>query len=78
MKDSESMKDFQEVIKSRIIPTTFVFHCTVCGFEISDYDRHFGLIKMNRHVMAEHSTEVKSLDMEELYSRKPTITLDSF
>lgn len=72
------MKDFKEVIKSKIIPTTFVFHCSLCGFEISDYDRHFGLIKMNRHVMAEHEKEVKSLDMEDLYSRKPTITLESF
>ncbi len=72
------MKEFQEVIKSKIIPTTFVFQCTICGLEISDYDRHFGLIKMNQHVIAEHSDQVKSLDMEDLYSRKPTIVLENF
>ncbi len=72
------MREFEDVIKSKIIPTTFVFHCSLCGFEISDYDRHFGLIKMNQHVMAEHSNEVKSLDMEDLYSRKPTVVLGNF
>ncbi len=72
------MKQFQEVIKTKIIPTTFVFHCTICGFEITEYDRHFGLIKMNDHIISQHSGEVQALDKEELYSRKPTITLDSF
>jgi hypothetical protein len=72
------MKDFVEVVKFKIIPTTFVFHCSLCSFEISDYDRHFGLIKMNEHVISKHSTEVQSLDNEDLYSRKPTIVLDSF
>jgi hypothetical protein len=72
------MKDFKDVIKSKTIPTTFVFHCTLCGFEIAEYDRHFGLIKMNEHVISKHSSEVNSLDMEDLYSRKPAITLDSF
>jgi hypothetical protein len=72
------MKDFKDVIKSRTIPTTFVFHCTLCGFEIAEYDKHFGLIKMNEHVISKHSDEVKSLDMEDLYSRKPAITLDVF
>jgi hypothetical protein len=71
------MKDFIEVIKCKIIPTTFVFHCSSCGFEISDYDRHFGLIKMNEHVISKHSNEVQSLDNEDLYSRKLTIVLDS-
>ena len=72
------MKEFREVIKAKTIPTTFVFHCTLCGFEIADYDKHFGLIKMNEHVISKHATEVQSLDMEDLYSRKPTITLDTF
>ncbi len=72
------MKEFVEVVKFKIIPTTFVFHCSLCGFEISDYDRHFGLIKMNEHVISKHSQEVQSLDKEDLYSRKPTIVLDSF
>ena len=72
------MKDFKEVVKLKIIPTTFVFRCTLCGFEITDYDRHFGLIKMNEHIISNHSTEVNSLDKEDLYSRKPEITLESF
>jgi hypothetical protein len=72
------MKNFQEVIKAKTIPTTFVFHCSLCGFEIADYDKHFGLIKMNEHVISKHSDEVQSLDMEDLYSRKPTINLESF
>ena len=72
------MKDFKEVVKLKIIPTTFVFHCTLCGFEITDYDRHFGLIKMNEHMISNHSKEVNSLDKENLYSRKPEIVLDSF
>ena len=72
------MKDFQDVVKLIIVPTTFVLHCTLCSFEISDYDRHLGLIKMNEHVISKHSAEVQSLDVEELYSRKPAIVLDSF
>ena len=72
------MKQFQDVIKTKIIPTTFVFHCTLCGFEITEYDRHFGLIKMNEHVISVHSHEVQALDKEDLYSRKPAINLDSF
>jgi hypothetical protein len=72
------MKAFEEVVKSKIIPTTFVFHCSLCGFEISEYDRHFGLIKMNEHIIKNHPNEVKSLDMEDLYSRKPTVVLDTF
>ncbi len=72
------MKNFNEVIKAKIIPTTFVFHCSLCGYEISDYDRHFGLIKMNEHVISKHSSDVRSLDKEDLYSRKPSIELESF
>ena len=72
------MKQFQEVIKTKIIPTTFVFHCTLCGFEITEFDRHFGLIKMNDHIISNHSDEVQALDKEDLYSRKPAINLDTF
>ena len=72
------MKDFKEVVKLRQIPATFLFRCSLCNFETSEYDRHLGLIKMNDHVMSEHSGEVRSLDKEELYSRKLRIELDSF
>ncbi len=72
------MKNFEEVVKLRKIPATFLLHCTLCNFEISDYDWHLGLIKMNDHVMSKHSAEVRSFDKEELYSRKPSITLESF
>ncbi len=72
------MKDFNEVVKLNIIPTTFVFRCTLCGFEMTDYDRHFGLIKMNDHMVSNHSTEVNSLDKEALYSRKLDIVLGRF
>ena len=72
------MKDFKEVVKMKIIPTTFAFRCTLCGFEITDYDRHFGLIKMNEHIISNHSTEVDSLGKEDLYSRKQEIVLDKF
>jgi hypothetical protein len=72
------MKDFNEVIKLKIIPTTFVFRCSLCGLEISDYDRHFGLIKMNEHVIAQHPNDINPLDKEELYSRKPSMSLESF
>jgi hypothetical protein len=71
------MKDFRDVIKLKVIPTTFVFRCSLCGFEVSNYDRHFGLIKMNDHILAVHSKEVQSLDKEELYSRKPEVVLES-
>jgi hypothetical protein len=72
------MKDFKEVVKMKMIPTTFVFRCILCGFEIIDYDRHFGLIKMNEHMVSNHSNEVNSLDKENLYSRKTEIVLDEF
>ncbi len=72
------MKDFKEVVKLKIIPTTFVFRCTLCGFEMTNYDRHLGLIKMNEHIVSNHSTEVNSLGREDLYSRKMEIKLDSF
>ena len=72
------MKDFKKVVKLRKIPATFMFRCTLCNFEIIEYDWHLGLIKMNDHVIDKHSAEAQTLDREELYSRKPTITLDSF
>ena len=72
------MKEFKEVVKLKIIPTTFVLHCTLCGFEITDYDRHLGLIKMNDHIISNHSKEVNSLGKEDLYSRKQEIVLDKF
>jgi len=73
-----SIKEFKDVVKLRIIPATFVFRCSLCGFEISNYDRHLGLIKMNEHIISSHSTEVNSLGKEDLYSRKPEIVLGSF
>ncbi|MFC1872712.1 hypothetical protein ACFLYV_03240 [Chloroflexota bacterium] len=72
------MKDFNEVVKLKIIPTTFVFRCTICGFELTDSDRHFGIIKMNDHMTSTHAKEVNPLDKEDLYSRKPSIALDKF
>ena len=72
------MKDFKEVVKLKIIPTTFVFRCEICGLEMSNYDRHFGLIKMNEHVVSKHPKEVNSLGKEDLYSRKMEITLEKF
>ena len=72
------MKDFKDVIKLKIIPTTFIFHCTLCGFEITDYDRHLGLIKMNDHIVSKHAREVDALGKEGLYSRKPEIPLGKF
>ncbi len=72
------MKDFKEVVKLKMIPTTFVYRCTLCGYEITEYDRHFGLIKMNEHMISSHSTEVDSLGREDLYSRKTEITLDKY
>ena len=72
------MKEFKDVVKLKIIPTTFVFRCTLCGFEDTTYDRHFGLIKMSEHIIEKHSGEVNSLGKEDLYSRKLNITLESF
>lgn len=72
------IKDFKEVVKLKIVPTTFVFRCTLCGFEMTDYDRHLGLIKMNDHIISNHSTEVNSVGREALYSRKAEMVLDSF
>ena len=72
------MKDFKKVVKLRRIPAKFLFHCTLCDFEWNAEDWHLGLIEMNKHVMLKHSDDVQSLDMEELYSRKPRIRLDSF
>jgi hypothetical protein len=71
-------KDFKDVVKLKIIPTTFVFRCTLCGFETAASDRHLGLIKMNEHMVSKHSTEVNPLGREDLYSRKPEIVLGSF
>jgi hypothetical protein len=71
------MKDFKDVIKLKTVPTTFHFHCSLCKFEITEYDWHFGLIKMNDHVIEKHP-DVQSLDKEDLYSRRPVITLDTF
>ena len=72
------IKEFKEVIQFKIIPTTFAFRCTLCGFEITSYDRHLGLIDMNKHITSNHSNEVNSLSKEELYSRKTEIKLDTF
>jgi len=72
------IKEFKEVVKLKIIPTTFVFRCTLCGFEMTEYDRHLGLIKMNEHIVSNHSKEVNSLGKEDLYSRKMEIVLDKF
>ena len=72
------IKEFNEVVKLKIIPTTFVFRCTLCGSEITSPDRHFGLIKMNEHMVSNHSKEVNSLGREDLYSRKMEIVLDKF
>ena len=72
------MKEFKEVVKMRLIPTTFVFKCTLCNIEIRSPDRHFGLIEMNKHIVSNHSKEVNSLSKEELFSRKPDITIEKF
>ena len=72
------MMDFKDVVKLKMIPTTFVFRCTLCGFVMTDYDRHLGIIKMNEHTVSKHSSEVNSLGREDLYSRKPDIVLDGF
>lgn len=72
------MKEFKDVVKFKIIPTTFIFRCTLCSFETKNYDRHLGLIDMNNHIISNHSAEVNSLGREDLYSRKTEIKLDSF
>jgi hypothetical protein len=72
------MKDFKDVIKLKTIPTTFNFKCSICGYSITEYDWHFGLIKMNDHCIEKHPAEVKTMDKEELYSRRPVVTLESF
>ena len=72
------MKEFREVVKLKIVPATFVYRCTICGFNVENFDRHFGLIEMNKHMISNHSTEVNSLDEEDLYSRKPDIALQRF
>ena len=72
------MKEFNDVVKLKIVPTTFVFRCTLCGFEHTNYDRHFGLIKMSEHILENHAAEVNPLGKEDLYSRKTKITLESF
>ena len=70
------MKEFNEVVRLKIIPTTFIYHCTICGFEITNNDRHFGLIKINEHMVSTHAHEVNILDNESLYSRKIDIPLE--
>ena len=72
------IKDFEEVVKLKIIPTKFVFRCILCGFEMTNYDRHLGLISMNEHLVSNHPTEVNPLGREYLYSRKPEVVLGSF
>jgi len=72
------MKEFNEVVKFKIIPTIFMYRCTLCGAEITNSDRHFGLIQMNEHIVSKHSKEVNSLGREDLYSRKTEIVLEKF
>jgi len=72
------MQEFKDVVKLKIIPTTFVLHCSICGFEVTSYDRLLGLIKMNEHIISDHSKEVSFLGKEDLYSRKSEIVLDRF
>jgi hypothetical protein len=72
------MKDFKEVVKLRTVPTTFVFRCSLCSWETRNFDRHFGLIDINEHLLQKHQGEVNTLDKEELYSRKPIIELQDF
>ena len=76
--DNMETKEFKDVIKCKIVPATFVFRCSLCGFEITNYDRHFGLIRMNEHIILKHAAEVNSLSKEDLYSRKPEIVLGKF
>ncbi len=72
------IKDFKDVVKFKIIPTSFIYRCILCGFEATNYDRHTGLIRMNEHLVSNHPTEVNPLGREALYSRKPEVVLDSF
>jgi hypothetical protein len=72
------MKDFKEVVKSRTIPITFKLKCSLCDHEVSEFDFHFALIDMNEHIKTKHASEVKTLDMEDLYSRKLDITLEHY
>ena len=72
------MKDFKDVVKLKTVPTTFTFHCSLCKFEITEFDWHFGLIKMNDHIIEKHGKEVQSLDKEDLNSRRPVIHLEEF
>jgi hypothetical protein len=72
------MQEFEEVVKMKIIPMTFVFRCSLCGFELNHCDRHFGLIKMNEHIVEKHSREVDPLGREALYSRKAEVNLETF
>ena len=72
------MKEFKDAVKLKIIPTTFIFKCSVCGEEITDYDRHFGLIKVNDHMVTKHINEVNSLSKEDLYSRRADISFERF
>jgi hypothetical protein len=72
------VKDFKDVVKLKIIPTSFVYRCNLCGFEMTNFDRHLGLIRMNEHLVSNHPTEVNPLGRESLYSRKPEVVLDSF
>ena len=75
MKD---MREFNEVVKLQVIPTTFVLRCSLCGHEVTNFDRHLGLIEMNEHIVSKHAQEVNSLGKEDLYSRKQEIALDKF
>ncbi|MBI2869126.1 MAG: hypothetical protein HYX96_04795 [Chloroflexi bacterium] len=74
----KEMKEFTEVVKLKVIPTTFVLRCSLCGHEVTNFDRHLGLIKMNEHIVSMHGGEVNSLGKEALYSRKQEIDLDKF
>ena len=76
--EAMEIKEFQDVVQLKIIPTTFVFRCTLCGFEITNFDRHLGLIKMNEHIASKHSNEANPLGKEDLYSRKPRVVLNHF
>ena len=76
--DGRDMKEFKDVVKSRTIPITFQLKCTLCNHQLSEFDFHFALIDMNEHMKVKHANEVKVLDMEDLYSRKPDITLETF
>ena len=78
MRTGGEMKEFREVVKSRTIPITFQLKCTLCNHEVSEFDFHFALIDMNEHIKTKHANEVKILDMEDLYSRKPEITLETY